>query len=256
MLSLLLLLAAVGMLRWAWLPLRTLVGWFTADDMFYYLQISRNLLAGRGATFDGEVLTNGFHPAWMALVTAVGARAPRPEAWVHWSLTLLVGCVLAGGWGIHRVVGRRVGGPWGLVGAAAWCFSPWVAAVALCGVEAALAAALAVADLAVFAWWLEASREVLPRRSFALGLVLGLAGLTRTDLVLLGAAQALVMLIWTVHRHGAGRLAGVFTATFLGGALLQAPWLGWNLATFGRISQDSFRALHWRHALHDPGLAG
>jgi len=35
------------------------------DDSFYYWQIGSNIAAGRGSTFDGIHLTNGYHPLWM-----------------------------------------------------------------------------------------------------------------------------------------------------------------------------------------------
>ena len=58
----LLLPAAVAHLWAAWRPLPALLTKFVGDDMFYYLQIARNIARGAGATFDGETLTNGFHP--------------------------------------------------------------------------------------------------------------------------------------------------------------------------------------------------
>jgi hypothetical protein len=38
------------------------------DDYYYYERIARNMLAGRGSTYDGVVLTNGYHPLWLLFV--------------------------------------------------------------------------------------------------------------------------------------------------------------------------------------------
>ena len=40
------------------------------DDALYYLEIARNLAAGKFSTFDGGITrTNGYHPLWLLLVT-------------------------------------------------------------------------------------------------------------------------------------------------------------------------------------------
>jgi len=41
------------------------------DDSFYYVQIARHVVAGRGSTFDGVNPTNGYHPLWMAICIVV-----------------------------------------------------------------------------------------------------------------------------------------------------------------------------------------
>ena len=40
------------------------------DDALYYLEIARNLAAGKFSTFDGGITrTNGYHPLWLLLIT-------------------------------------------------------------------------------------------------------------------------------------------------------------------------------------------
>jgi hypothetical protein len=43
---------------------------FLEDDFFYYLKIADNLAQGHGSTWNGLVLTNGYHPLWFALLAA------------------------------------------------------------------------------------------------------------------------------------------------------------------------------------------
>ncbi len=44
---------------------------FFEDDFFYYLKVAGNLAHGAGSTFNGIVPTNGYHPLWLLLLTAV-----------------------------------------------------------------------------------------------------------------------------------------------------------------------------------------
>lgn len=41
------------------------------DDAFYYFGIARNISEGKGSTFNGLDLTNGYHPAWLAVIEPV-----------------------------------------------------------------------------------------------------------------------------------------------------------------------------------------
>src|SRR2546427_12813482 len=40
------------------------------DDAFYYYKIAQNIAGGHGPTFDGEHMTNGYHPLWMGFAVA------------------------------------------------------------------------------------------------------------------------------------------------------------------------------------------
>lgn len=44
---------------------------FYDDDLFYYLRIAKNLVYHHQSTFDGTHLTNGYHPLWLLLLTAL-----------------------------------------------------------------------------------------------------------------------------------------------------------------------------------------
>ncbi|UCE26861.1 MAG: hypothetical protein JSW52_11025, partial [Candidatus Coatesbacteria bacterium] len=43
------------------------------DDAYYYLEIAKNIADGEGATFDGLHKTNGFHPLWLLILTALSS---------------------------------------------------------------------------------------------------------------------------------------------------------------------------------------
>lgn len=46
------------------------------DDFFYYLVVAKNIAHQHLSTFDGTHLTNGYHPLWMLVLTAVTLLAP------------------------------------------------------------------------------------------------------------------------------------------------------------------------------------
>lgn len=81
------------------------------DDSFYYFEIAKNLAAGQFSTFDGGISrTNGYHPAWLLLVT--------PFYWVFDSETALFGIkaleimLIAAGVVLVAVAVRVAGLPW------------------------------------------------------------------------------------------------------------------------------------------------
>jgi hypothetical protein len=62
-------------------PLRSGVPWMTyeEDDFFYYLKVAQNLAHGHGSTFNGIVPTNGYHPLWTLLLTAMSFFTTSPR---------------------------------------------------------------------------------------------------------------------------------------------------------------------------------
>ena len=40
---------------------------FIVDDGYFYPQIARHIVHHQGSTFNGIMLTNGYHPLWMVL---------------------------------------------------------------------------------------------------------------------------------------------------------------------------------------------
>jgi hypothetical protein len=55
----------------AWQPIESLLSKFLVDDAFYYFKTAINLANGLGPTFDGEHLTNGYHPLWRGISAVI-----------------------------------------------------------------------------------------------------------------------------------------------------------------------------------------
>jgi len=49
--------------------------WFTRDDAYYYFKVAQNISEGRGSSFDGLNLTNGYHPLWMLVCIPIFSLA-------------------------------------------------------------------------------------------------------------------------------------------------------------------------------------
>ena len=86
-------------------------------------------------------------------------------------------------------------------------------------------------------------REIDTRAAIALGALVGLAGLARTENVLLGIA----MFGWLLTRTRRPRHVLGFAATAV---LVVSPWLIWNLVHFGTIVQVSGAAKTQFHLYH------
>ena len=86
------------------------------DDAFYYFQIARNLAEGKFSTFDGGMtLTNGYHPAWMLMLTPLYWIFDLEEA--LGAIKVLEIGLIAGGIALLVVAARIVRLPWILLAA-------------------------------------------------------------------------------------------------------------------------------------------
>src|SRR6266850_4031428 len=79
---------------------------FPTDDSLFYLQVARNVAAGRGSTFNGVTQTNGYHPLWLGVCAAsawiAGGRQDAMLRVVFGIQALLaIGCFL-----LYRAVAR------------------------------------------------------------------------------------------------------------------------------------------------------
>jgi len=232
----------------------TLVTKIVADDMFYYLAIARNVATGNGPSFDGVVLTNGFHP--LLLLAEVPIFWLLPES-LHSSgvpvrIVLLffsiINCLIA--YFLYRClldISNRQGA---LLGAAVWLFQPHLAATTLSGVEAPLAAFF----ITVATFWSgpgTAGDKLTTRHGLVTGLLAGSVVLARTDCFIFSLVF-LVLYSSHFYRHNHGKsFIRPLLLSGSAGLVVITPWLLWNYLTFGRISQDSGRALSFLYHSFD-----
>jgi hypothetical protein len=191
---------------------------FVEDDSFFYLVVARHVAEGAGSTFNGLVPTNGYQPLWMLLCTPLVAAfgGGALVAGVVASAGLFGLAIAAFGRLLERVGVRESGAAAGLL-LLTWCASTGF------GSEMALVCAVQVALLGAA---LRARDEDGWRPAAGFGLCLGLLGLARLDAVFVaGVAWAVV----ARRRPAAAALAAIVAA------LVLAPYVAWNVTTFGHV---------------------
>ncbi len=222
----------------AWLPVQELIMRFNADDAYYYLTIARNVVTGRGVSFDGIALTNGFHPLYLLLLLPLfWVTSSAIELNVHLALSLLAICNVLTTLPLYTIVKRMWRQEAALIAAIAWLFNPWVVAITLMGVESALYVLLMAWTLCVYMEWRSEHRIT---RLVALGLLAGLTILARTDGIFLAVGMAIDLL------GGVRREKGIWRALMIFGSsvgIVLLPWLLWNWLTFGTVAQTSGMAI-------------
>ena len=205
-----------------------------SDDAYYYFKIAAHIARGDGSTFDGIAPTNGYHPVWMAVVVGIHAAfsgdlvTSAACALALCGLLCAVTLVLA-----HRLVDRFVAPGLGAI-AVAVLLLPNALAAMLNGLETSLAMLVTLA----LAWYCYARRALDPRTGprvgIALGAWLGLAFLSRLDLVFLPIAAGIVTVAAGCSGLARPRIVlARAAAMLLGFGTLVGPYLLWNRARFG-----------------------
>ena len=214
------------------------IGWSDSSlergDAVYY-HVGANLLAdGRGfihpvaAAFSFREIQGADHPPAFIVYLAAGSLVGLRTFFEHQVWACFLGAATVG---VVGLTGRRIGGPRaGLAGAGLaavfptmWMPDGWVLS------ETMAMFAVAVVILAAYRCWDD------PRRATAiwLGAALGLAALSRSELVLLGPLIA-VPLFWYKRRSVGHAVASVLVVgvTTL---VVVAPWMVYNLSRFDHV---------------------
>ena len=224
----------------SWFDVETLFQKCLVDDAFFYFGISKNIAAGNGATFNGSIMTNGFHPIYALLLVPIFWFSPaNPDIPVHVALTILSVFNVLTGYVIFLIVRKIAGRIAGLFGAFLWLFNPFVILIALNGVEAGVATFFISLCIYVHLGGREAGRISFPK-IILLGLLTALAVLSRVDSVFIFIAITLDL--WYLSYRKGTPLFRALThpALYCTVTLLAlTPWFFWNLYHFGTVRQIS-----------------
>jgi hypothetical protein len=203
------------------------------DWHFYHWQ-ANDLANGLGfdepfrLRFDGVQLPSAGHPPLYPLALSVVSLLGGTGELAHRALGLLLGGVTIA---LVGLLGRRVGGDRaGLLSGAICAAYPLMVAVDGALMSETLYGPLIAAALLLAYVVLDHARR---RAALALGAVIGLAALTRSEALLL-----VPLLAWPVaFRAGPGRRAQLVLAALAaaGCALVVAPWTIRNAEAFGRF---------------------
>lgn len=236
------LLLAVGLLIRlvvAWRNLSSTLPTTLPDDAFYDFAIAHHIALGHPPSIDGVTPTNGYHPLWVALLTAVyawtGNDLIKP---LHWAMTLGALFDVAAALVLYRIALRlRLQFMTRLLLLGWFVLDPFEVSVATGGLESSLALALGLGLV-----WADLEYAAVRRRPFVYGAVAGLAILARTDQTIL----VLGLLAWRFFvPAGQDRsLRAAWAARVLAATgVVVFPWLVYSYATTGTIVQSSALAL-------------
>lgn len=209
------------------------------DDAYYYFQIARNAAAGQGSTLDGVNLTNGYHPLWMGALIVLYRTLPEPAVV---PTALILGSLLGGLTLLllQRMMARlQVSSGWQLVALGLVGLNPWLLLQWVNGLETAAASATLVGCWLGCLAWIQSSNRSSWRWAVGAAALGGLATLARTDHLII--VLTTLLYTWWVAGRDWRRLLAMAAA----GLAVLSPWLVWNLATFGSITQSSGAAFSY-----------
>lgn len=224
---------------------------FIVDDGYFYPQIARFIVHGKGSTFNGIMPTNGYHPLWMMIcVTAAWittASAPLIQILATVQDLLLLGCIAVI---VSMARTSKIRGA--VFGCVPLVFFGMVLGIWRL-LEANLALALQIGVLVLVVPVFPGLHERLGRwRGPLTGVLLGLVMLARLDLVFF----VFTVLMYELFRKDAtlrlgSRLSGWLLQAVIAGSLL-LPYLGWNWIGFhhflpisGAIKSTFPHVQHW-----------
>jgi hypothetical protein len=226
-------------------PLAQLVA-RTPDDAWYYLTVARNVAAGRGASFDGQEPTNGFHPLWQ-LVEAALACVWKGTSLVRASLVAALVLTVAGVALWMLVLRRTMGCSLLAIGIAAVVVaSPPALALLGDGMETPVVlVASATLAWALERWW----RGPSVRTATLVGVTSGALVLARTSALVVIVVVPIAMVVAS-HRRVVGPPPGPrprrqVAAWGASVAVVVAPWFAWSWAVVGSPAQSS-STVKWR----------
>lgn len=217
-------------------------GIIIADDAYYYFTIAGNIVAGRGATFDCMSVTNGYHPLWMLVLLPIfkifGASLWTP---IRMSLSLCAFFNFVSGLVIFNMLRGEGMKTQAVTAAVLWFLSPFTVFLGLRGMESSLSTML----ILILFWYMirmsSGDERVGMKSSVIAGILIGLAGLARTDnLVSMGLTVAIFSVAVLRSRlPSLSRAIGwILSAAFVS-LLVVAPWFVWSYVTTGDLMQVS-----------------
>lgn len=163
-------------------PAETVAKWFLTDDAYFYFVVARNIVNGRGITFDGFGPASGFHPLWMLVILPIFATLKGDVILPLRALIVLMGALNAGTtYLVYRILQHGLSPLLALSGAAMWAFTPAIHSIsARNGLESPLSTFL-IAALLFAALACEDTPHPPLRRIAWVGILGSLAFLARLD---------------------------------------------------------------------------
>jgi hypothetical protein len=242
----------------AWIILQPLLGLLTlvSDDAFYYQVIARNIAQGKGVTFDGISLTNGFHPVYLGILIPLHIFfGQEPDLIIRSSSFINLAFFLIASYCLNRL-GRRIASPvFGHIAAVAFLLNPWALLIIVNGVESGTYLFFLLLTFLAYLDFRENFTQRPPAQNpamYQLILMYGLAILSRTEAILLFPCLV-IDLYWQMNALARParfttrvmRIGPTVLLLLLGVNIIISPWVYWNLSQFGTLLQSSGATLYY-----------
>jgi hypothetical protein len=208
------------------------------DDTGYFYKIARNVVLGKGLTFDGINKTNGFQPLWLYLLLPVAWITRHLSVDTYLRVALIYQLILVALAGIifYLVVAmyhRR-----GIALAATALFyllgANWFAN----GMETGILILCLVTLLYFSIKYQLFSNEYQPKKAFIFGLLFGLTILARLDMIILLIVVYIYLIIWLFNSsdnlNRNLKINQIFI-TSIAICLIVLPYFIYNQIRFGSI---------------------
>lgn len=215
-------------------------GSLIADDAYYYFTIAHNIASGFGPTFDRLAPNNGFHPLWLLLLMPI-FKIFGTSLWLPVRLALSLSAVfdIISGFVIYNILYDSTMRSAALIAASIWLLSPFTLLIGLRGMEVSLA----VVIILLLLWYLNraigGAASLSIKSSIIAGFLLGLAGLARTDNLLILGLTVVALVFIMRRKDGVLKPAFWLSVTAATSLLITMPWFLWNYRNFGSIMQVS-----------------
>lgn len=241
------LLVVAAVVRWPFttLDFNSLLSNYLADDAFYYFKIASHLATDHRITYDGEQLTNGFHPLWLAVITPFYTSANDGIDFVYRVQWLMFGIDLLTVMVLFRALQKlTLGILIAFVGTLLFCVHSTFVDIQMNGLETSLNTLCLLMLLNAFIAIFQ-QREKSWRLYAVLGFLSGIAFLARTDNAIT-VMLLFSMLVWCERKQWQTAAAPLALAATVTG-LMVLPWLLWNWIHFGSIVQGSgkIETIYW-----------
>jgi uncharacterized membrane protein YagU involved in acid resistance len=225
-------------------------------DAYYYFNIARNFVAGRGLTHDLAVPTNGFQPLYQFLLIPVFFFSGDPFRAINYSLILSILAYVITGFLLWRLLTRFFGSFPAICAVTLWISSPVVTKNVLNGMETST---FLCVSTGLLLYYFSRVRSVKPsqitlKSLTAIGCLAGLAYLARVDSILVLLIISADYL-W-LHRHDLIRFRTLrMSHSLLVALIVTGPWLYYSLSNFGSAlptSGDASRLIAESYGMRAP----
>ncbi len=221
------------------------------DDAYYYLKIAENISDGKGATFDGIHKTNGFHPLWLLILTALSAIPGLSGVTLVRAVMVLQSFLYLGILILIRKNAEAVLNPYMIGALLLVTVYPRFFQVFLSGMESGLVVMLLLLLFYLLPRIMSGlNGERWPLYGLGMGGLLAAAVLSRLDTIFF-AAVILVFVVVNDLRQRRTATSATYGAILAGGVIVIAalPFLIWNYANFGTIATtSSLMKVKWNFA--------